>query len=71
MKELTSNQMDVLESLKNMPKTTWQVTWSIIGLTVDAAHGRLRRLEDAEYVRRIGKPAKWELTAKGRKALIN
>jgi DNA-binding HxlR family transcriptional regulator len=69
---MTTAQREALQALTGGPLTAWTISpesgrW----LTYDAAHARLRRLEDKGLVRRITDPpnAKWELTHAGRAAL--
>lgn len=76
MTNLTDGQMRILKALDGGPLTTRslvEATWTRLGVntaTRDSIHSAMRRLEDRELVRRIGgRPAKWELTGTGRKAI--
>jgi DNA-binding MarR family transcriptional regulator len=69
---MTEAQYRVLSLLESRPKKAPQMA-ELLGITIDATHGRLRRLEDKDWVRRVqlyrDDPIEWELTRQGRKAL--
>lgn len=74
MKALTSLQLECLNLLGDEPLGTGEIA-SLTNVSIDAAHSRLRGLEDKMLVRRIqmglqGK-IEWELTRLGRKELLN
>ena len=69
---MTETQAAVLTQLQNRPKKAPQLM-EALGLTKDQIQGRLRRLEDRQWVRRVqlyrDEPIEWELTRQGREAL--
>lgn len=76
MTNLTDGQLRILRALDDGPLTTRslvEATWTRRGVntaTRDSVHSSMRRLENRELVRRVGgRPAKWELTGSGRRAI--
>jgi DNA-binding HxlR family transcriptional regulator len=67
--KLTGMQRQALNALRDGPLKTGEIAVKIPYETWDSVHGRMRRLEDREFVRRIGYPMRWELTAAGREAI--
>jgi len=74
--ELTQNQARFMTAIANLPKKTTEILnelyYAYPGYyySWDQIHSGMRRLEDRGLVRRAEeRPIKWELTAKGRKAL--
>lgn len=74
MKELTSLQLECLRCLSYGPMGTGTIARKT-SVTIDAAHSRMRHLEDRLLVRRIQQGLQgrieWELTRLGRKELLN
>lgn len=74
---MRNSQLRLLDQLMQGPKTTRQIVEhgpvsraSLPLLTLDQVHAAMRRMEDNEWVRRVGaRPAKWELTENGREAI--